>query len=150
MNGYHRREAAASREDDPDIPLISCSSPPCFLREFSPSFLGPLTRAEILVLLEDLLAVRWARTPLERAWLGSMLRRHIAQINGRATKATSPLQLAAVEEEPTPETLRKLALDLRDALPRIEDRSLRRDLQDVSASLQHFLRRHCAAAQEEE
>ncbi|MCW8087851.1 hypothetical protein OF850_19800 [Roseococcus sp. MDT2-1-1] len=149
MNGYHAREEAASREDDPDIPLVSCSSPPCFLRELSPSFLGPLTRAEILVLLENLLAVRWARTPLERAWLGSMLHRHIAQISGKDAKAASPAQLAAIGVDPSRETLRKLALDLRKALPRIEDRSLRRDLQDVLASLEHFLRRRCAALREE-
>ncbi|WP_207540522.1 hypothetical protein [Sabulicella rubraurantiaca] len=137
-----------SIEEDAEQSFISCSSPPCFLREFAPSFLDPLNHSEILRLLKDLLAVGWGRTNLEKAWLNTMLRRHVADISGEKERAPLPERLAVVREDPTPSALRRLAYELRESLPRIQEQALRRDLQDVSTSLEHFLQRHGAASRD--
>jgi hypothetical protein len=142
VNGYQarKRAAVASPEEDPNVSVISCSSPPCFLHELDPSFLGYLTRDEILTLLKDLLAAEWAGTMLERAWLRAMLRRHMGPISGGDGESSLPANPAVVHDGPARPMLLRLARELREALPRIQDQALRRDLAEVSASLEHDLR----------
>jgi hypothetical protein len=152
VNGFQAREqaAVASPEEDPNVSVISCSSPPCFLHELDPSFLGYLTRYEVLRLLQNLLAAEWAAgTTLERAWLHAMLRRHIGHISGGDGEPSLLENPATVHDEPIRPMLRRLASDLREALPRIQDHALRRDLEEVSASLEHVLH-HCGVVPPDE
>ena len=81
MTSTERRMQAmiAPPEEDPNA-TITCSSPPCFMHELDPSYLGYLRCDEVSVLLEDLLAAEWSGTWLETAWLRAMLRRHLTRL----------------------------------------------------------------------
>ncbi|HEY8614380.1 MAG TPA: hypothetical protein VIL69_24225 [Roseomonas sp.] len=110
--------------------IISCSSPPCFLRELDPAYLGYLPSGEVLDLLADLLAVDLAGTRVEKAWVHAMLLRHTARIGGskRPDGARPPSTLTALEHE-------QLGARLEDALPRLDDEALRQDLKQVLSML---------------
>ena len=72
------RPAIAPPEEDPNA-VVVCSSPPCFMHELDPSYLGYLSRDEVRELLEALLVVKWSGTVVEAAWVRAMLRRHLAR-----------------------------------------------------------------------
>lgn len=129
------RPMIASPEEDPNA-TITCSSPPCFMHELDPSYLGYLRRDEVSVLLEDLLAAEWFGTWLETAWLRAMLRRHLTRLG-----EVSPLEphrssrhgRTAGDPAAAPPDGRQeqLTRRLREALPRVYDEALRRDLTDL-------------------
>jgi hypothetical protein len=135
VNGYQARVAVAPAEEDPNVSVVSGSSPPCFLHELDPSFLGYLSRDEVLALLRNLLAAEWAGTTLETAWLRAMLRRHIEHIGGRCETSSLPGDPAVIDDGGSRPGLGRLTRELRQALPRIYDEALRRDLEQVMARL---------------
>jgi hypothetical protein len=137
MTGTERRmrPMIAPPEEDPNA-TITCSSPPCFMHELDPAYLGYLGRDEVSVLLEDLLAAEWFGTSLEKAWLRAMLRRHLARLgevpapepsgSGRDGSAAGGPGAA-----PPDGGQDRLARRVREALPRLHDEALRRDLADL-------------------
>jgi hypothetical protein len=141
VNGYQARVAVASAEEDPNVSVVSGSSPPCFLHELDPSFLGYLSRDEVVALLHNLLAAEWAGTTLERAWLRAMLRRQIEHIGGRCETSSPPGDPAVIDDGGSRADLGRLTGELRQALPRIYDEVLRRDLEQVMARLDRDVRR---------
>jgi hypothetical protein len=131
----------ASPEEDPNAAVVEVSSPPCFLHELDPSYLGYLSRREVCDLLSALLAAEWFGTLLETAWLRAMLRRHLACL-GHAPAATAPAAPcrkggAALGDDPQ----QGLATRLAEALPRIADQALRGDLRELLIILQRDIRR---------
>ena len=72
------RPAIAPPEEDPNA-VVVCSSPPCFMHELDPSYLGYLSRDKVRELLEALLVMKWSGTVVEAAWVRAMLRRHLAR-----------------------------------------------------------------------
>lgn len=149
MTGTERqiRPMIAPPEEDPNA-TITCSSPPCFMHELDPAYLGYLRPDEVSVLLEDLLAAEWFGTRLETAWLRAMLRRHLA----RLAKAP-PLEPHRSSRdgrtagdpgtEPSGGRQDRLTRHLREALPRLHDEALRRDLSDLLGSMERdMLQRH--------
>jgi hypothetical protein len=135
----------APPEEDPNA-TITCSSPPCFMHELDPAYLGYLGCNEISVLLEDLLAAEWFGTWLETAWLRAMLRRHLARLgegppveprrfdrNGRT--AGDP------GAAPSDDRQDRLTRRVREALPRLHDEALRRDLTDLLGIMQRDMLR---------
>jgi hypothetical protein len=116
------RPAIAPPEEDPNA-IITCSSPPCFLHELDPSWLGYLRRDEVAALLGELLAAEWAGTVLETAWLRAMLRRHLARLGARAADDRNAA--------PADDDRESLARRLREASPRVHDDALRRDLTNL-------------------
>ncbi|MXP65122.1 hypothetical protein E0493_17385 [Roseomonas sp. M0104] len=109
-------------------PSPAYSSPPCFLHELDPGYLGYLGREEVAALLRDLFAAEHFGTLLEAAWLRCMLRRHLAGL-GEASEAPPGAPPAALSRQ-------ALLSRLRDALPRLHDALLRRDLADLLAVLE--------------
>ncbi|TDH59944.1 hypothetical protein E2C06_24840 [Dankookia rubra] len=139
------RPAIAPPEEDPNA-VVVCSSPPCFMHELDPSYLGYLGRDEVRELLEALLAMRWSGTVVEAAWVRAMLRRHLAHpgvtrppgpshVQGEATTGGAHAGSADGGED-------CLRLRLRAALPRLADGALQRDLAEVLRMLERDLRRH--------
>jgi hypothetical protein len=149
MTGTERRmrPIIAPPEEDPNA-TITCSSPPCFMHELDPAYLGYLGRDEVSVLLEDLLAAEWFGTSLEKAWLRAMLRRHLARLGGaRPLEPHRPSRDGTTAGDPGAEPpdggQDRLTRRLRDALPRLHDEALRRDLTDLLGSMERdTLRRH--------
>lgn len=139
------RPAIAPPEEDPNATVV-CSSPPCFLHELDPSWLGYLRRDEVVALLEELLAAEWSGTVVETAWLRVMLRQHLARLGG----GTPPLvprrsdigTRAAGDAAAAPADVRRdrLAGRLREAWPRIHDDALRRDLMSVLLVMEREMR----------
>ena len=90
---------------------------------------------EVAVLLEDLLAAEWFGTWLETAWLRAMLRRHLGRLGEvlapepRGPAATARRRLL-LRRRPMAGRDR-LARRVRQALPRLHDEMLRRDLADL-------------------
>jgi hypothetical protein len=134
------RPAATPSEKDAS-PFVSCSSPPCFLHELDPSYLGYLRQDEVLELLTSLLAINLASTTLETAWVHVMLRRHIARLGGpRACPPNSSQETVrpkgagslGASSAPGPDHLQAR---LEDALPRLYDDALRQDLEQVLSML---------------
>lgn len=136
------------------------ASPPCFMHELDPRFLGYMSQVEVLALLNQLLeseragargvgemsgqaAGEQARTALreiarDESRFCAMLLRHIERLDGAPSKATGAFhgKLAAVVA--LDERLALLnrgqgwvARRLRDAMPRIADDLLRADLQEM-------------------
>jgi len=118
------RPEVAPPEEDPNA-TIACSSPPCFLHELDPSWLGYLGPAEIAALLDALLAADWHGIAAEEARLRAMLRRHRAALGAGAESVASLCQRPG-----------GLIGRLREALPRIEDEALRRDLAELLRALE--------------
>ena len=140
------RPAIAPPEEDPNA-VVVCSSPPCFMHELEPSYLGYLCRDEVQELLEALLAVKWSDTVVEAAWVRAMLRRHLAR--PRLTSPPEPSHSqgeaaidGALSPEPAGGGADCLTLQLRAALPRLADDALQRDLAEVLRMLERDLRRH--------
>jgi len=175
------RTAIASPAEDPNVTIVS-SSPPCFLHELDPVWLGYLGRDEVSALLDDLLAAAWFGTVLERAWLRAMLRRHLACLDARlghaaqrpganawtrggtgdrgtgdrgtggdglGDRGTGGIGTGGIggdgdtEGEGGDARRDRLAGRLREALPRLHDDALHRDLRDLLWIVERDLgRRH--------
>ncbi|TDH60964.1 hypothetical protein E2C06_19105 [Dankookia rubra] len=119
----------APPEEDPNA-TITCNSPPCFMHELDPAYLGYLGRHEVATLLEDLLAAEWFGTWLETARLRAMLRRHLGRL-GEAPTA-KPGGDARDPAAASPDGGQdRLTRRVRAALPRLHDDALRRDLADL-------------------
>jgi hypothetical protein len=140
------RPAIAPPEEDPNA-VVVCSSPPCFMHELDPSYLGYLSRDEVRELLEALLVVNWSGTVVEAAWVRAKLRRHLARpgltrppgllhSQGEAVTGVAFLPGPAHGGEDC------LTLRLRAALPRLADDALQRDLTEVLRMLERDLRSH--------
>ncbi len=140
------RPAIAPPEEDPNA-TITCSSPPCFMHELDPSWLGYLGRDELSALLGELLAAEWSGTVLETAWLRAMLRRHLARLG--AAPPPEPQCPAPARSPPSDDETHaggrdrreRLARRLRAALPRLHDDALRSDLRDLLVIMEHELGR---------
>ena len=140
------RPAIAPPEEDPNA-VVVCSSPPCFMHELDPSYLGYLSRDEVRELLEALLVVKWSGTVVEAAWVRAMLRRHLARPGLTSPSGPSHSQgEAAIDGALSPGPAGGgadcLTLQLRAALPRLADDALQRDLAEVLRMLERDLRRH--------
>lgn len=121
------RPEVAPPEEDPNA-TVACSSPPCFLHELDPSWLGYLGCAEIAGLLDALLAADWGGMAREEARLRAMLRQR------REALGAGVEGVAGLCQRPG-----GLIGRLREALPRIEDEALRRDLAEVLRTLESGL-----------
>lgn len=140
------RPAIAPPEEDPNV-VIACSSPPCFMHELDPSYLGYLDRDEVRGLLEALLVAKWSGTVVEGAWVRAMLRRHLARLGVAQLPETSHSKREAGADGAFSGGMAdcgedRLALRLRAALPRLADDALQRDLGEVLMMLERDLRRH--------
>jgi hypothetical protein len=122
----------ASVEEDPNA-TVACSSPPCFMHELDPAYLGYLGREEVSALLRALLAAGWGGAVPDEARLRAALRRHLEAQDDRPTVPNGPTN----EGEPLDGGLHRLARAVRDAMPRIQDDALRRDLQAVLDALEN-------------
>jgi hypothetical protein len=117
--------------------ITSYSSPPCFLHELDPSYRGYLGRDEVLHLLEDLLAAELPGTRVERAWHHAMLLRHKARIDGPATLAPRLAgdlvghERASGLSAVSGSSHERLAAELEVTLPRLENDSLKQDLEQI-------------------
>ena len=143
------RPAIAPPEEDPNA-VVVCSSPPCFMHELDPSYLGYLGRDEVRELLEALLVAKWSGTVVEAAWVRAMLRRHLTHLGvTRPPGPSLPQSEAAISGSlvagPADGGEDRLALRLRATLPRLADDALRRDLAEVLRMLERDLRRHGGA-----
>jgi 5-formyltetrahydrofolate cyclo-ligase len=108
------RPTIASAEEDPNA-TVACSSPPCFLHELDPSYLGYLRQDEVAALLGALFTLPWPESQQ------AMLRQYLAGLPAAPTEA--------VPSEP-------LALRLRQALPRLYDHALRDALRPLLEQLE--------------
>jgi hypothetical protein len=117
--------SSASVEEDPNATVV-CSSPPCFMHELDPSYLGYLRQEEVSALLDAVLAAEWGVAVPDEARLRAALRRHAGAPGLRP-------------DRPPSEAFRRgsdgLAPMIREALPRIHDDALRRDLQAMLDAL---------------
>lgn len=140
----HAQPSIAPPEEDPNATIV-CSSPPCFLHELDPSWLGYLRRDEVAALLEEILAAEWSGTVIETAWLRVRLRRHLARLGGRTPpleRHRSDIRPPARGDAAGPADVRRdrLACRVREAWPRIHDEALRRDLTDLLLILERDMR----------
>lgn len=156
---------ALSREDEPDSGATYASSP-CFLHELEASDLGYLNRAEVLSLLNQLLesgragargigemseqtAIAKNRAMLRKiakdeARFCAMLARHVERLGGAPSTRTgasythlSALGAASERLDLLNRGQRWVVRTLSDALPRISDMPLRKDLGEM---LEAYLR----------
>ncbi len=119
----------ATLEEDPNAAIV-CSSPPCFMHELDPSYLGYLSPGEVRALLDAVLAAEWGgAAPDDGARLRAALRRHLEAPGDRPDRKPG-----ASGEAPRPGPAR-LAPMVREALPRIHCDALRRDLGEVLGAL---------------
>ena len=121
---------AASVEEDPNATVV-CSSPPCFMHELDPAYLGYLGREEVSALLDALIAAEWGGTVPDEARLRAVLRRRLEEQGDHR-----PDRVPAASGEPTERAPDRLARTVRDALPRLYDDALRRDLEEVLGALE--------------
>ena len=139
-------------EDD-----VTCASPPCFMREVDPAYLGILNRDELVVLLNQLLegeraGARGAREMSQRtpsstksrvlrrvaedeAGFCAMLARHIRRLRGIPSMRTGAFYSKLAATEPGKAQMDLLnrgqgwvVRELRKVLCKIDDQSLRQDL----------------------
>jgi 5-formyltetrahydrofolate cyclo-ligase len=103
--------------DDGVEGAASYASPPCFLHELDPSFVGYLSGAETIALLRALLGAG-----LADARRRAMLNRHIVRLGGAPDNAAAP---------PPHDAPPSLLAGLRAALPRLYDEALAADLGDM-------------------
>ncbi|MFC7739310.1 hypothetical protein ACFQX4_26915 [Roseomonas sp. GCM10028921] len=137
IDTQHQPITAASTTDDGPGEPTSFSSPPCFLHELDPSYFGYLEHREVRGLLTDLLRAELSGTRVENAWAHAMLLRQAVRLDSR-TIFSSPEPSRAVKPEGTgslqPLSLHeqeRLKTKLVDALPRLHDRGLRQDLEQI-------------------
>lgn len=112
---------SASLGEDPNATVV-CSSPPCFMHELDPSYLGYLRKEELSTLLDAVLAAEWGGAVPNEARLRAALRRYSGAAGGRLDHAPCESPRRGPDE---------LARTIREALPRIHDDALRRDLEEV-------------------
>lgn len=150
----------ATEDEDPDVGRATYASPPCFMHEVDSIYRGYLNRDEILALLNELLEGERAGAKLagvlgkcateieiqtllhniggDEARFCAMLSRQIERIGGAPSRATGKFY----EKVLILDTLGKqltlfnagqgwVVRKLQEALPRIEDESLRADLLDM-------------------
>jgi hypothetical protein len=142
MSGIQKagEPTAASVEEDPNAAVV-CSSPPCFMHELDPSYLGYLSREEVLTLLDTLLTAGWGGTVPDEARLRATVGRHLEALGDRPAHASCASRSAAASGgsaapvEPFDRGPERLALMVREALPRVHDDALRRDLEEVLGAL---------------
>lgn len=172
-DGEWRRPSAAGRADardlDPDGP-VEVASPPCYLHELDPSYLGFFDQDELLSLLNELLEAERAgargvgkigrradrphlRSALQNiarheARFCAMLSRHIDRLGGAPSPRTGAFYdrlLAADSESAQLALLNRgqgwVVRKLRESLPRIEDRALRGDLMEMLDVHVHNIKR---------
>lgn len=116
---------SASPEEDPNAAIV-CNSPPCFMHELEPSYLGYFCRREVSALLGAVLAAEWGGAVPDEARRRAALRRHLgvpADDRGRT------------QGEPSKRAPDEIARMIRGALPRIHGDALRRDLEAVPGAL---------------
>jgi hypothetical protein len=150
---------AKSSERDDDV-TDGYSSPPCSLHELDVSYLGYLAADEVLALLNELIEAERAGAKVvgrlgetatddnvattlravakDEARFCAMLRRHVARLGGTPSRKTGLFHDKVMALEgigPRIELLNRgqgwVARKLREALPRIHDDALRRDLQEM-------------------
>jgi hypothetical protein len=141
MSGTQKgAEPAASVEEDPNA-AVTCSSPPCFMHELDPSYLGYLGREEVSALIGTLLATEWGGAVPDEARLRAALSRHFEALGGRSDHPSCAFHTApapdgsATTTEPPAQGPDPLARAVRKALPRIHDDALRRDLEEMLGAL---------------
>ena len=128
-------------EEDPNA-TVACSSPPCFMHELDPTYLGYLGREEVSTLLGSLLAAEWGGIVPDEPRLRTALRRHLGAEGDRPARASGASRGAAASSgaacpgEPLGGGPDHLARTIREALPRIHDDGLRRDLGEVLGALE--------------
>jgi hypothetical protein len=105
------------------------------MHELDPVHLGYLGSEEVSALLAALLAAEWGGSIPDEARHRAALRRHLEAQGDRPGGAAAPSGPAAPGEPPDGGTHR-LARAIREALPRIHDDALRRDLEEVLAALE--------------
>lgn len=159
LTWFERAGAKLRRIEDGDDAdgEASYASPPCFLHELDPSFVGFLSREEMLALLNELLEAERAgargvaemsKVPpfadrrdmlaaiaQDEARFCAMLNRHIVRLGGVPSKATGAFygKLAAIADPAARLDLLNrgqgwVVRKLRDALPRLYDEALSADL----------------------
>ena len=119
---------AASVEEDPNA-AVACSSPPCFMHELDPSYLGYLRHEEVRALLDTLLAAEWGGAAPQETPLRAALRRHREALGDRPDH---PPRASCEAVHCGPDWL---ASTVREALPRIHSDALRRDLEEALGAL---------------
>jgi hypothetical protein len=125
------RSTAASVEEDPNATVV-CNSPPCFMHELDPSYLGYLGRDEMSALLGAVLAADWGGGAPEAARSRAALRRRFEALGTASCGAAlSGVPGAPLDREPG-----RLARRVRAALPRLHDHALRRDLEEALGALE--------------
>jgi hypothetical protein len=156
-------------EDKPDRPEAdddpnerkSFASPPCLLHELDPSYLGYLSRAEVLGLLNELLEAERAgargvgalardaapalaptlhEVAVDEARFCAMLTRHIERLGGTPSTLTGAFYDKLLARPDMATKLRLLDRGqgwvverLREALGRLDDEPLQADLRDMLA-----------------
>jgi len=167
------RRMAGDAGLDGDAEEVGFASPPCFLHELSPDYLGYMPRAEVIELLSVLLESERAgargvaalrksapesadrgllrEVAMDEARFCAMLSRHIERLGGRPSAATGSFleKLLAKDNFAAQVALLDrgqawVAQRLREALPRLEDRLLQGDLTEMLAVHEDNIRR-CAA-----
>ena len=118
----------ASVEEDPNATVV-CSSPPCFMHELDPSYLGYLRQEEVSALLGALLAADWGGAVPGEARLRDALRRRLEALGAR------PDQASCASHNTASGGPDRLARTVREVLPHIHDDALRRDLEEVFGAL---------------
>jgi hypothetical protein len=117
----------ASLEEDPNATVV-CSSPPCFMHELDPSYLGYLCHEEVSTLLGAVLAAEWGGAVPDEPRLRGALSRHPG--------APGHHRLGRVPGEAPRRGPDGLARMIQEALPRIHDDPLRRLLGEVVGALE--------------
>ena len=154
-------ESATLVDEDPNSRATYASSP-CFMHELDPSFLGYLNRDEIIILLNRLLegeragargvaemckSVDNSQTKSvlrdvarDEGRFCTMLTSHISRLGGGASHGTGAFYQKLVAVDDFTERLELLnrgqgwvVRKLREALPRIDDTTLHRDLNEMLA-----------------
>jgi hypothetical protein len=146
------------------------ASPPCFMHELDPGYLGYLSTSETIALLNQLLKVECAgyltvaemgkeRTGVsvpdalhglaqDEAGIRAMLTRHITRLGGTASPQTGEIQETLVDPHTSHERIDLLnggqawvVRKLQEALPRIGDSALHRDLKTMLDVLERDIER---------
>jgi len=125
-----RSTTMASVEEDPNA-AVACSSPPCFMHELDPSYLGYLGRDEVSALLGAVLAADWDGVPEAARYRAALRRRFeaLGTVSSGATPSGAPGE--PIDREPG-----LLARRVQAALPRLHDHALRRDLEEALGVLE--------------
>ncbi len=153
----HRRAEIAGPDEDPNLEPAGYASPPCFMHELDPGYLGYLRPEELRDFLVRLQAGWQSGLAIPAASGGAMdddeiaaalraicredivirekLRRQLERLGGAAASACAA-PADAVASSPSALLRRRDALvaETRSLLPRIHDDGLRRDLAELVAA----------------